>query len=599
MEATTFLRHLYGESEGFLSLWRGDTKRTTWVEFPGQAEKINDFVKSAARDKFDAYFGVCLHRESSGERSRGNIAKVGVVPGIWADVDFRDKDQGDKKSVKIYPTEDQAAEAIKALGIAPTISVNSGGGVHLYWLFDEPFLIDDEADRDRIAGVVKGFQGRLRTILLKQCGASLDSTHDLARVLRIPGSIHTRVPDHVVNVGICNEFRYPVSKFEVDELPQSETKSRGKAQAAPKQPKKPKTAGTSDLPATLANFDSDPPGSKLYNLCEADQKFKRVFDNSASFDSPSESDMSLANYAIGAGWTPEETAALLVSFSRKHYPARVDKVLRVSGGIQDYLHRTIAKAFDSRRAAEASAKSSGAAESLAAAMRKAQESGESLPRETILSHITTMLGISIVAFRKTGSGRSFVYSLDVLPAGRKKPIECIIGSSKQLAKPDETWAALVDSVDHVFTITKKIRAEWGAIVQSLISIVERHEVIEVSYTDRARGLIEDFLQRGCPTVQTNDQRSDCLLNQRPYIEAGKLIVPGPKIHQLAGERDKDLQGRLFNALRSAGWKRKTISARGTSRSVWIMDSPAAYLSIVEAGGQTQLSVLARQPPKAQ
>ncbi|MEO2045363.1 MAG: phage/plasmid primase, P4 family, partial [Pirellulales bacterium] len=271
------------------------------------------------------------------------------VPGIWADVDFRDKDQGGKKSVKIYPTEDQAAEAIKALGVAPTISVNSGGGVHLYWLFDEPFVIDDEADRERIAGVVKGFQDRLRTILLKQCAALLDSTHDLARVLRIPGTIHTRVPDHVVNVGICNEFRYPVSKFEVDELPQSATKSRGKAQAAPKQPKKPKTAGTSDLPATLANFDSEPPGSKLYDLCEANRKFKHVFDNNASFESPSESDMSLANSAIGEGWSPEETAALLVSFSRKHYPARVDKVLRVSGGIQDYLHRTIAKAFDYQR----------------------------------------------------------------------------------------------------------------------------------------------------------------------------------------------------------------------------------------------------------
>lgn len=67
--------------------------------------------------------------------------------------------------------------------------VNTGGadqGVHSYWLFHEPFLIGSEGDRAWIKSLSKRWHQLLRQ---KLQGRKLDSTFDLARVLRPAGSI--------------------------------------------------------------------------------------------------------------------------------------------------------------------------------------------------------------------------------------------------------------------------------------------------------------------------------------------------------------------------------------------------------------------------
>ena len=75
--------------------------------------------------------------------------------------------------------------------IKPSIVVNSGNGIHGYWLLDKPFIIETEEDR-HISSIFKGF-GRYVNSEAKKHGWKIDSVYDLARILRVPGTINHKL----------------------------------------------------------------------------------------------------------------------------------------------------------------------------------------------------------------------------------------------------------------------------------------------------------------------------------------------------------------------------------------------------------------------
>jgi len=69
---------------------------------------------------------------------------------------------------------------IQQIGIKPTYMVNSGGGFHAYFLFNEPYEINDQTREE--------FE-RLQAQFVSAVGSD-DGAKDLARVLRVPGTIN-------------------------------------------------------------------------------------------------------------------------------------------------------------------------------------------------------------------------------------------------------------------------------------------------------------------------------------------------------------------------------------------------------------------------
>jgi hypothetical protein len=59
----------------------------------------------------------------------------------------------------------------------PTMAVNSGSGIHAYWLLAEPYRIHSVNDRVRFETMLKN--------LYRELGG--DATHDVTRFLRLPG----------------------------------------------------------------------------------------------------------------------------------------------------------------------------------------------------------------------------------------------------------------------------------------------------------------------------------------------------------------------------------------------------------------------------
>ena len=111
-------------------------------------------------------------------RREGKRDAVGVVIAVWADIDFHqiEEDRGDAEAI--------AFERLAAFHPQPTMVVHTGNGLQLWWLFDQPVVLDSEyCTAHRVEAVNRGLQLRLGG----------DAVWDLARVLRVPGTLN--LPD--------------------------------------------------------------------------------------------------------------------------------------------------------------------------------------------------------------------------------------------------------------------------------------------------------------------------------------------------------------------------------------------------------------------
>jgi hypothetical protein len=120
---------------------------------------------------YGVYLGMTVRSRTKPKGKRGTKADARYVTHLWCDLDDVDESEG---------------LAILALhDIPPSVIVSSGGGVHGYWLLSEPVLIENDGQRDDIEQTLQGLSLSL--------GAKADkSVRDLARVLRMPGTVNTK-----------------------------------------------------------------------------------------------------------------------------------------------------------------------------------------------------------------------------------------------------------------------------------------------------------------------------------------------------------------------------------------------------------------------
>jgi hypothetical protein len=122
---------------------------------------------------------------------RGRAEDAVVLPAVWGDLDIAKR--GSRQ--RYVPDHASALRFLQRCPIRPTLRVGTGGGLHGWWCFREPVLITDETTRMQAERLVRRWQALLRSLL---DGYALDSTHDLARVLRVPGTLNTKYGTSVV-----------------------------------------------------------------------------------------------------------------------------------------------------------------------------------------------------------------------------------------------------------------------------------------------------------------------------------------------------------------------------------------------------------------
>jgi hypothetical protein len=117
---------------------------------------VKKFLDGANRhQKQDIFFGVSLRRGKDGKK-----AGCTRVAAVWVDI------------------EDRTLDYAASMEPEPNIVVESGGGLHCYWLFHLPVNVADEILRILIENINRG--------LVKKFGGDKSAT-DVSRVLRVPG----------------------------------------------------------------------------------------------------------------------------------------------------------------------------------------------------------------------------------------------------------------------------------------------------------------------------------------------------------------------------------------------------------------------------
>ena len=103
-----------------------------WQTTPSRlANAIKQQKQRAEQTKANIFFGVCPRVGTGG---KFDLAWHNcTVRALWTDIDY----------VSVEEVRERIAKADMPL---PSIIVNSGNGVHLYWLLDTPYLIDDAGD---------------------------------------------------------------------------------------------------------------------------------------------------------------------------------------------------------------------------------------------------------------------------------------------------------------------------------------------------------------------------------------------------------------------------------------------------------------------
>ncbi|EMI11236.1 DNA primase family protein [Anoxybacillus gonensis] len=198
-----FLQALYrNEDKGYLTLWTAEDKRPHWYELKDIALAAQKAIQ--LRQKFNVYFGIGLRKERLREYQRGSSKDIISLPCVWVEIDI----QGGVHAATNLPTKEQAKILLNTFPLEPSIIVHSGGGIHCYWLFEQPARIHSEKDRQGAERMLKRFQNVFIRLARSQ-GLVIDNTADLARVLRVPGTFNRKAePKPVRTLKLDAEQRY-------------------------------------------------------------------------------------------------------------------------------------------------------------------------------------------------------------------------------------------------------------------------------------------------------------------------------------------------------------------------------------------------------
>lgn len=130
--------------------------------------------------------------------ARGSESDALALPGLWGDIDIEGpghKHDPDKYEGRpLVPDEASARELITDSGLPePTLWVHSGGGLYPWWLLSEPHSIN--GDLDYIRQLSESWQQAIERAARARGWHYGTGVKDIARVLRIPGTVNRKVID--------------------------------------------------------------------------------------------------------------------------------------------------------------------------------------------------------------------------------------------------------------------------------------------------------------------------------------------------------------------------------------------------------------------
>lgn len=210
MNSWEFLKHIYHDvNDGYVTLFTKPSGRS--YHFPvTELEKMSRQGELLGRRE-NTYFGLCPHKECPPMGKRGDSSDVLFVSCFGQDFDIKGIAHAEQK---LPETKEEILAFLKELPFYPNIIVFTGHGLQAYWLLENPYMITDDEGRMYISRIMSGFE-RFVHDQASQKGWKFDTVSDLARVLRLPGTLNHKhgesIPCEVIE---ADDKRYPLSQFE-------------------------------------------------------------------------------------------------------------------------------------------------------------------------------------------------------------------------------------------------------------------------------------------------------------------------------------------------------------------------------------------------
>ena len=363
MNPNAFLRAMWGETlGGWVQLWTPQTKRSTGFS---DLSGVDRFIEVHRNQ--DWYTGMGLAAKPCRPQERVMSTEIIAIAGLWADVDYTHPVH---QKPNLPPAEEAACRLIYEMPVPPTVLVHTGHGLQAWWLFPSSWVFANAEDRAAAAALSQAWQSLLRRNA-QQRGWTIDSTHDLARLMRLPGT--------------CNHKAEP--------LPVRVLRNDG-----PREPKEKYlslvTLDVSPVPSKLIGSglnitpEATPPADKLEALKKNSDKFLCTVERrrtDLTDQSASGYDLSLATQAAVAGWADQEIADLLIWTRATHGD---NLKLR-----EDCYQPTISKARSASKG------------------RRPDQSGAGGPGDEGLTKYYADLILAQDHFARDGSGNLYVYQM--------------------------------------------------------------------------------------------------------------------------------------------------------------------------------------------
>ena len=315
-----FLKTLWGEiPPGKVLIWTLPDKKSRWY---AHFDTITADMRFHEYE--DVYTGIGLApwegmRLASNKRLRE--WEVAAITAFWADIDVAHPVH---KTAKQYPPSiERAMEAIAKLPFEATIIVDSGHGLQLWWVLKEVWLFADAEEREQARRACQWWH-RLVKEIFAQFGWDVDSTFDLPRVMRLPGTWNNKNPQERKRVEVTggSGTRYGRELFtrlvpeDFKATPMGARRNRsggnGSGNGSGFDP------GYSGL---VLDPEAEPSFTRMETLLKLEPKFRATWEKrrpDLNDQSASAYDMALANFAVRAKWPDQEVANLLIAFRREH-----------------------------------------------------------------------------------------------------------------------------------------------------------------------------------------------------------------------------------------------------------------------------------------
>ena len=202
-EAREFLNALYKDyfkdHTGFIQLQypriiEGERK------YPDQAwaTSIDEVLKQVG-SREDFIFGVAPRYQKGGTKQ-----DIQFITTLWVEVDTK---EGGFHEDAEFEDKEEALQHLKNIESSPypSIIIDSGHGLHLYWLLDRPVYVES----------IEYLEGILKGINIKYNG---DNSQSLQKLLRIPGTYNCRGEKTLIRTIDNNFKRYSIEDFQYFEL---------------------------------------------------------------------------------------------------------------------------------------------------------------------------------------------------------------------------------------------------------------------------------------------------------------------------------------------------------------------------------------------